>query len=168
MWIRRSTVAAGLAVVSGIAGSGTSLASVSASVPSRCPTKAPVPIVVGPHGSGPVLPGGAASIRLCRYGSLDAKQRLEGQHLTRSNVVIQSLTKRLNALPGLPPGAMACPADDASEILLLTRGRNGAAANVTVGLRGCRIVASTTGAATRLDLSDNGQPLLRQLVRLTA
>lgn len=131
--------------------------------PAGCPRTAPKPVVTT-TGSGLVLIDDVVAMRLCRYGILSQKQRLERQHITRSTSVIANLVKQLNALPPRPAGPTACPAINGSEILVLARSRNGQAARVVVELSGCHGVTGGRVAKSAL----NADALIARLQRLTA
>jgi hypothetical protein len=143
----------------------TDAAATGSTSPARCPSTAVAPSTQKPAKTGPVLSGGVAAIRLCRYGALP-KRRLVGQHLTRSAPVIGGLVKRLSGLGSMPAGVFSCPVDTGTEVALLVRYRSGAGATVTADLGGCRTV--TRGPVRRwAEPSPGGPALVAELVRLT-
>ena len=157
-WLALASLALGLGV------SGPLAAAATPAAPAACPAVAPTPAAVV-LGQGPVLSGGVAAMRLCRYGTLPAR-RLEAQHLTRSHKLIADLYTQLNALLPVPAGPTSCPSDNGSEIVLLVRYRSGRSARVTIALTGCRTV--TRGRVARsAEFSPGGPALLARLERLT-
>lgn len=71
---------------------------------------------------------------------------MRARRLDRAGPVAE-LVKRFDGLPSGPPGAVACPADDASEIAALVSYPGGHEVRISVGLRGCESV--TNGSVNR-------------------
>lgn len=121
-----------------------------------CPVEQPN--AAHPRRATPLVPPGARSLVLCRYGGLNTKGAVGGlvaSARTTGNVVVQ-LTNELDALPALPSG-IHCPFDDGSSIVA----RFGSS-SVRIGLTGCNAV--TNGRVTRRATP----PVLRQLERILA
>src|SRR5689334_1067369 len=90
----------------------------------------------GGHASGPLVPKKPGAIALCRYGPAP-DYRLEGSRLVTKRKVIHRVTSGLNALPKMPNGAVACPADDGSQIVVYAMYKRSATRIVHVATAGC-------------------------------
>jgi hypothetical protein len=120
-----------------------------------------------------LAPAGVRAIRLCRYAGLNARQPLK---LTRSVLVddgrmARRLQRELDALPSFPPGPVACPFDDGSQIVTRLAYRGGHRVTIALGLGGCARV--TNGSVVRTAYGFGaprqfGPKLLNELQRLTA
>ena len=95
-----------------------------------------------------LAPPGTGAIRLCRYSGLNAHPRLAlvGSRLLDSRTIVDQLVTELDRLPALR-GAVACPADDGSQILALLAYPGGHQVSISVGLTGCALV--TNGSVHR-------------------
>jgi hypothetical protein len=83
--------------------------------------------------------------------------------------VVRGLVGEFDRLPPPPPGAVACPNDDGSQIVALLAYRGDRAVTITVGLTGC--VAVTNGSLQRTAAGMGSPPafgpqLVAQLKRL--
>lgn len=95
-----------------------------------------------------LAPSGAGAIRLCRYSGLNAHPRLTlvGSQLLTGPGLVGQLVSEFDQLPSLH-GAVACPADDGSQILTRLAYPGGRDVMISVGLAGCEAV--TNGSVHR-------------------
>jgi hypothetical protein len=95
-----------------------------------------------------LAPAGATAIRLCRYSGLNAHPRLMllDSRVLESRSLVQQLVSEFDRLPS-PTGAVACPADDLSQILAVLAYPARHQVTITVGLTGCALV--TNGSVHR-------------------
>jgi hypothetical protein len=95
-----------------------------------------------------LAPAGADAIRLCRYSGLNAHPRLAlvGSRRLDDRTIVHQLVSEFDRLPSLH-GAVACPADDGSQILALLAYPYGHRVSISVGLTGCALV--TNGSVHR-------------------
>jgi hypothetical protein len=116
-----------------------------------------------------LAPTGVVAIRLCRYTGLNAQPRfrLTASRLVSSRDVIGQLVTDFDALRPLK-GAMACPADDGSQILALLAYPNGHRVTISTGLGGCTMVTNGKSLRTAVNPGKNpaGPKLLELLMRL--
>lgn len=116
------------------------------------------------------MPPDARTVLLCRYRGLNDPTGHVGSlarsvHVTR-RPTIRALVHRLDTLKGFPRGkAIACPADDGSEVVAFFRYRRLPVDAVVVHMQGCGPVSN--GRITRSALFSSGPALLRQLATLT-
>lgn len=119
-------------------------------LPAPCSTKPPsrVPVELWSAARTELAPPGASAIRLCRYSGLNAHPRLTlvGSRLLESRRLVQQLVSEFDRLPSLT-GAVACPADDLSQVLAVLTYPAGHQVTITVGLTGCALV--TNGSVHR-------------------
>lgn len=96
-----------------------------------------------------LAPPGAAAIRLCRYSGLNAHPplTLAGGRLVRAPGLVAVLVADFDRLLAGSPGAVACPADDGSQILALLAYPGGRTVTISAGLTGCALV--TNGSVHR-------------------
>jgi hypothetical protein len=137
-----------------------------------CPTRLPsrVPVQRWSAARAELAPPSASAIRLCRYAGLNAHPRLTlvGSRLLDSRSLVHQLVSEFDRLPSLT-GAVACPADDGSQIVALLSYPNGHQVTISAGLTGCALV--TNGSVHR-SAAGIGSPrpfgpqLLAQLERL--
>lgn len=150
------SVPAALAACAVIAGCGASSSpatdrpSARAALPARCATKSPsrVPTPRWSAARAKLAPPNASAIRLCRYSGLNAHPHLTlvGSRLIESRRLVQQLVSEFDRLPSLT-GAVACPADDGSQILAALAYPAGHQVTITTGLTGCDLV--TNGSVHR-------------------
>ena len=104
-------------------------------------------------------------VLLCAYGGFNQPHP---RRLTRSRAAgaprARQLARQLNALPPLPPGAVACPVDLGAEVVAFFHHRRGRDDTVVIHTQGCREVRS--GARIRTAMLPPGPHLLRELFRL--
>ncbi len=136
----------------------------------RCPTKAPRQVGRVKDGGhvGFVTPG-ATFVLLCRYQGLNASPKLglaRAQDVRR-RASIQSLTRRINALPRQRAALFACPVDDDQQVMLTFDYPQHADERVTIDLRGCGEVSNGHTATYALPSRD-GAELLAELRALAA
>lgn len=103
---------------------------------------------------GPLLPGKPSKLLLCRYGPLPSQTLKASKLLTRRQRV-REVVRGLNALPSIPSGAVSCPSDNGSSIVVYAMYRRSLTRIVDVGLSGCLI--ATRGAVIRWDLPSHGR-----------
>jgi hypothetical protein len=118
-----------------------------------------------PRASTQLVPSGADSLLLCRYGGLNAGPnagRLAASATVKAAATIARLTSDFNALPR--QRAVHCPMDDGSAIIATSGYANGAPDPVQVGLKGCRTVSNSR--LTRTAISPTGAALVSLLERL--
>jgi hypothetical protein len=144
-------------------------------LPRGCPHRAPsrLPAELWRPARTMLAPAGANSIELCRYRGLNARPRLTIDRLrhVRAPSLITELIHQLDRLPAPPKGAIACPADDGSQLVVLLAYSGGRTVPVSIGLTGCEPV--TNGAVVRTAFGFGSPPafgpqLVRQLKRLLA
>ncbi len=155
-WDWVPSVAAAFAACAVITGCGASSSpatgrpAVGAALPAPCATKAPsrVPAPRWSAARAKLAPPNPSAIRLCRYSGLNAHPRLTlvGSRLLDSRSAVQQLVSEFDRLPSLT-GAVACPADDGSQILAALTYPAGHEVTITVGLTGCDLV--TNGSVHR-------------------
>ena len=92
----------------------------------------------GGHASGPLVPKKPTAFALCRYGPAPG-YTLEASRLVTRRKVVHRLAHGFNALPAMPPGAVACPADDGSQMVVYAMYKRSATRVVHVALAGCLI-----------------------------
>jgi len=154
--LRRSAlIATTLAISAAIAGCGTTARSTteapaSAPPPAACPPGPPAAPSAEQWSTArhALAPPGAGAIRLCRYSGLNAHPRLArvGSRLLSGHTIVQQVVTEFDRLPSLR-GAVACPADDGSQILALLAYPDGHHVSISVGLSGCALV--TNGSVRR-------------------
>jgi len=113
-----------------------------------------------------LVPVGADSLLLCRYGGLNAGPnagRLAASVTVKAAATIARLTSEFDVLPRQRAG-FHCPMDDGSAIIASFGYANGAPDPVQVGLNGCRTVSN--GRLNRTASSPAGAALVRLLERL--
>lgn len=95
-----------------------------------------------------LAPRGAGVIRLCRYSGLNAHPPLTlvSSRLLNRPALVEQLVSEFDRLPSLH-GAVACPADDGSQILARLAYPGGRQVMISVGLAGCEAV--TNGSVHR-------------------
>lgn len=118
-----------------------------------------------------LAPASASEIRLCRYSGLNDHPplRLVRSRLLSHNRLVAQLVKRLNGLPSGPRGAVSCPTDDGSQILVLVAYPGGREVRISVGLRGCELVSNGSVHRTASGYGPRprrGPRLLAELERL--
>lgn len=113
--------------------------------------------------SGPLVPGKPAALLLCRYGP-SPHATLEGSRSVRSAKLVHSLVRGLNGLPEMPSGAVACPRDDGSTMIVLAMYRKAASRVVQVNLSGC--LDARRDGVVRWDVPDRGR-FVHRLEQLT-
>lgn len=164
----------------------TAIAGIGSAAPARSATARPAavrsaacsrgaPGAIGPESWGParhmLAPEGAQAIRLCRYSGLNAHPALSlvsFRVLTRHSRVAE-LVRRFDGLPRPPRGAVACPADDGSQILAMLAYPHGQEVKISVGETGCNDVTNGTVRRTASGYGPHpkrGPRLLAQLERL--
>lgn len=117
-----------------------------------------------------LAPRGVGAIRLCRYSGLNAHPRLTlvgSALLTRPGLVGQ-LVSEFDRLPSLH-GAVACPADDGSQILARLAYPGDRDLLISVGLTGCETVTNGSVHRTAAGMGSPtafGPQLVTQLERL--
>jgi hypothetical protein len=116
-----------------------------------------------------LAPPGATAIRLCRYGALPSLL-LQRSVLQTSLSLVSGLVRVFDRLPQPPPGPVACPADNGSQIVALVAYPAGQRVTISVDLTGCAIV--TNGSLSRSAAGVGtprpyGPQLLAELGRLT-
>ena len=148
------------------AGSGDAARSRSTSA-STCALQIPNRLVNrNPRASTRLVPSGADSLLLCRYGGLNAGPnagRLAASVTVKAAATTARLTSEFNALPRERPG-IHCPMDDGSAIIASFGYATGAPDPVQVGLKGCRTVSNSR--LTRTASSPAGVALVSLLERL--
>lgn len=117
-----------------------------------------------------LAPSGAGAIRLCRYSGLNAHPRLTlvGSHLLTRPRLVGQLVSEFDQLPSLH-GAVACPADDGSQILARLAYPGGRDVMISVGLAGCETVTNGSVHRTAAGMGSPpafGPQLVTQLERL--
>ena len=135
-----------------------------------CPRTAVTPqLSDDPAAMTALVPSGASSVLLCRYRGLNPDPRRHGtladSRLITAARVVRQLSRRLDALPSMPPGTYSCPSDDASELIAFFHYRRSSDDPVIVQLLGCGGV--TNGYLHRWTAKDPGPRLERQLLKLT-
>ena len=139
-----------------------------------CYSKGPQHIAdnVWPQARSQLAPTGASAIRLCRYSGVNVQTRLAlvSSRLLQSPVLVRELVSEFGRLPPLR-GAVACPADDGSQIVALLAYPRGHRVTISVGLTGCELV--TNGSVHRAALGMGTPPafgpqLVAQLKRLVS
>lgn len=113
--------------------------------------------------SGPLLPGKPTALLLCRYGPMPS-HTLQASRLLSSRLRVRKVVRGLNALPAMPSGAMSCPHDDGSTVVVQATYRKGAPRVVQVERSGC--LTARRGGVVRWDLPDHGR-FVHRLERLT-
>jgi len=170
-----AAVATACIALAGCGSSATSSSPLAArqALPARCSPKAvlSVPAERWSAAREELAPAGATAIRLCRYSSLNARPRLTlvSSRLLKSPAVVRELVGEFDRLPPTPPGAVACPNDDGSQIVALLAYPGDRTVTITVGLTGC--VAVTNGSVQRTAAGIGSPPafgpqLVAQLERL--
>ena len=141
-------------------------------LPAPCSTKPPsrVPVERWSAARAELAPPGASAIRLCRYSGLNAHPRLTlvGSRLLESRNLVQQLVSEFDRLPSLT-GAVACPADDLSQVLAVLTYPAGHQVTITVGLTGCALVTNGSGHRSAAGIGSPrpfGPQLVAQLERL--
>ena len=159
---------AGVALAAGASGARPSTRHQAAHCPGRPPATPPERWPAARHN---LAPAGASEIRLCRYSGLNAHppRTLAGARLVKLGGLVAQLVKRFDGLPSGAPGAVACPADDASEIAALVSYPGGREVRISVALSGCLQV--TNGSVNRTASGYGPHPrrgprLLAELKRL--
>lgn len=114
--------------------------------PGPCPTKPlnAVPRNRWKRAAQALAPTGADAIRLCRYsgGNAHPAGKLVRSRLLTGHLRINRLIADFNKLPPFPPGAVACPSDDGSQIDALLAYPSGKRVTVRTALTGCRGVTN--------------------------
>ena len=90
------------------------------------------------HATGRLVPKKPTAFGLCRYGPAP-DYTLKASRLVTKPRVVHRLTHGFNALPAIPPGAVACPASDGSEMVVYAMYKRSATRIVHVALSGCLI-----------------------------
>jgi hypothetical protein len=111
-----------------------------------------------------LLPGSPSTLVLCRYGPLPS-QMLVARKVLNNRRQVGRVVRGLNALPSLPAGPIACPADNGSSILVFAFYKSAPERIVRVDLSGCLV--AKRGAIARWDIPSRGQ-FVRALERLTS
>lgn len=137
-----AAAAAALALLAIAAPGGSAAAPLAAACPAHALTSVP-PNAWAPARS-KLAPPGASSLRICRYGGLNAQVHLglEGSRLLRAGSLQTHLIDELDALPPIPKGAIFsavanCPMDDGSQILLLLDYPGAHAVTISLEETGC-------------------------------
>jgi hypothetical protein len=118
------------------------------------------------HASTRLVPSGADTLLLCRYGGLNAGPntgRLAASVTVKAAATLARLTSDFNALPRQRAG-LHCPMDDGSAIIASFGYGHAAPDPVQLGLKGCRAVSN--GRLTRTASSPTGHALVSLLGRL--
>lgn len=163
-----------LAVI--LAMGGGASAAVAARPPRSCPPHPPASIPTNRWATAgrQLAPAGAAAIRLCRYSGLNdhPASALIRQRLVGGGRAVRGLVRQFDALRPFPPGvyAVACPADDGSQILAFLAYPSGHRVTISVGLTGCNLVTNGDVHRTAANFAYQnpaGPKLLAALERLT-
>jgi len=153
-----ATAAAAIAGCGGTA-TATSQAVAKAALPAGCSQKAPrtLPAERWIAARQRLAPSGAGAIRLCRYSGLNAHPRLTlvNSRLLERPALVRQLVSEFDRLPSLH-GAVACPADDGSQIVAVLAYPGGRDVTISVGLTGCEAV--TNGSVSRTALGMGSPP----------
>jgi hypothetical protein len=133
----------------------------------RCAAREPHqsrPVAGGAH---QLVPGGPATLLLCRYRGLNPARtalRLRSYRLLTDRTEITSIAAALNALPRAK-AVFHCPMDDASAIFATFSYAARPDVVVRIGLRGCRTVTGPY-LPVRTAISAGGPRLVAKLERL--
>jgi hypothetical protein len=100
------------------------------------------------------VPHRPSALALCRYGRAPAYS-LKTSTLVTNRKTVHRLVRGLNALPTVPPGVIACPADNGSEIVVYAMYKKSATRIVHVELSGCLIARRRD--LVRWDLPSGGR-----------
>ena len=144
-------------------------------LPKRCAIREPGSISPSswPPARRELAPAGATAIRLCRYSGVNAPG-LPGLLLVRSTLhdipsLVSRMAREFDRLPAWS-GALWCPADDGSEIIVLLAYPDRHAVTIGVGLTGCAVVTNGSLGRTAFGWGsprEFGPQLLAELERLT-
>jgi hypothetical protein len=142
--------------------------------PARCPKRSPrlIPRETWAPATHVLAPPGVSAIRLCRYSGLNSRPPLTLVHssLHVSRRLVAKLVREFDKLPSFGAGVIACPADDASQIVVRLAYRARHAVTVAVGLTGCARVTNGSVVRTAFGFGSPrhfGPQLLAELERLT-
>jgi len=154
----RLALVASVLVASAAAGNARAVAATA-----RCPASAPPAPKAG--GASILVPPGAVSLLLCRYGGLNSKapHRLLRARFVSTRKEIGGIVGSLDRLPKMRKVIM-CPMDDGSEIVATFRYPSAAPVTIDIGLTGCRTI--TNGRLTRTAAGSAGQRLIATLTAL--
>jgi hypothetical protein len=133
-----------------------------------CPKRSATPTSSGVSGADATLvPDGAVSVLICRYGSLNASKPLSlaASRRLREGAVPDRLIGRLRRLAPVPSGVLGCDNDDGSLVTARFKYPDGKRVLVLVELTGCQIARN--GSTVRWARHDPGPTLIRQLRHLT-
>ncbi len=143
-------------------GSGARPALLASSARASCSRTNRTPAPSARPGAGHTLvPRGATSVLLCRYGLLH-RGGVVDRRLISSRAMTARLAGSLNALPG-PRSAIVCPLFDTGQVLIVHfRYASGPGDPVTIDLSGCEDVSN--GHVNRLGLGRSGIEMVLRLV----
>ena len=153
-----------LVVVGATTGAGATAGAVVSSVTSCPASDRTVPRTTVPGATRELGPVGATSLLVCRYRGLNPYRkrfRLLGSGTVRAASRLAHLALELNALKVIPPGPIACPADDGSLIVAYFRYRDGSLDVVRIATTGCQDVSN--GPVSRWAAVAPGPHLLTEL-----
>jgi hypothetical protein len=157
-----------------VAGTGSAVgaSSTGSGPPAQCPARGPAGVATNPWPAAgqKLAPGGATTIRLCRYAGLNAKPRLKlmSAGLVTSPKQVATLIAEFDSLKQLP-GTVSCPSDNGSQVLALIAYPHRHHVTISVGLSGCSLVRNgdiTRTAANFAGHNPQGPRLAEQLKRL--
>ncbi len=96
-----------------------------------------------------LAPLGATLMRICRYAGLNDGHPLAliATGLVSSSRSIAAIARELDRLPPFPTGALSCPMDDGSALLIYLGYRQGQTVTIGVALTGCG--GASNGSVTR-------------------
>jgi hypothetical protein len=158
-----ATIAAGVWLLMGVTAAAHPEAAGAAGSDFRCTASAQAPSAGGHRASGRLVPRKPSVLAFCRYGRAPA-HTLEASRLVTRRETVRRVVRGLNALPTMPTGAVSCPSDNGSEIVVYAMYKRSATRIVHVGLSGCLIARRRD--VVRWD-SPSGGRFIRVLKHLT-